>query len=361
MSSVFADQFYHTFSGQVYAETSCLLHEHSIAQLFYSMLINLGYRTNDPDRRLWKRNNKAVVVCLSDDFTLSRTIRARSFDQCFEPDTVVITDNYTQFQPQYTVLRVPDSYFGIYNYVPEISEFCPTKRFNFSVNRIDQKRELILLELIKQSGEFDRWLQQDHVNFNCYDPNGENESVEDIKTNFLKFWPALSQFDPEYSNIVSQLLDQLPLRTHQLTIEQAHVSAYLNLVVESYTGDKIIALSEKIFRALTTPAPWTLFGCIGTVDWLVNLGFDVLADIVDHEYNTVLHDVSNHGLKKIRAYISSSIEISKKLENMDLQQLKTRCKTAAEHNQQLLVELQQRWPADFANWLPTAIDKIAGK
>jgi hypothetical protein len=240
-------------------------------------------------------------------------------------------------------------------------EFSPTKRFNFSINRIDQKRELILLELIKQSGDFDRWLQQDYINFNCYAPDGDNDSVDGVKTNFLNCWTALSQFDPEYSAIVSQLLNHLPLRTHQLTIEQAHVSTYLNLVVESYTGDKIIALSEKIFRALVTPAPWTLFGCIGTVNFLADLGFDVLSDIVDHEYNNVLHDVSNLGLKKVRAYIASSIEISKKLESMDLQQLTTRCKKAAEHNQQLLLELQQQWPQDFANWLPTAIDKITGK
>ena len=187
MTSVFTDNFYHTFSGEVYTKSQCLIHEHSTAQLFYSMLINLGYRSTDPNRRVWKNNEKVVVVCLSDDFTFSRTVKSKSLDNCFDTDTVVITDNYTYFNPQYTVLRLPDSYFGIFHYVPSLTEFQPDKRFNFSVNRIDKTRELILLELINQSGGVESWLSLDHANFNCFDPSGANQSVDDIKTNFLKF------------------------------------------------------------------------------------------------------------------------------------------------------------------------------
>jgi len=364
MTSVFTDNFYHTFSGEVYTESQCLIHEHSTAQLFYSMLINLGYRSTDANRRVWKNNEKVVVVCLSDDFTFSQTVKSRSLDNCFDADTVVITDNYTYFNPQYTVLRVPDSYFGIFHYVPSLTEFRPVKRFNFSVNRIDRTRELILLELINQSGGVESWLRLDHANFNCFDPDSANQSVDNIKTNFLKFWPASKQIDPAYKLIVQDLIDHLPVRTHQMSVEQVHLSAYLNLVVESYNNDTVVALSEKTFRALATPAPWTLFGSIGTIDRLIELGFDVMPDIIDHSYNTLTQPDSFNrfnGIKKIRTYIDSSIGIYKKLVVMDVQHLKTRCEQAAEHNQQHLANLQKQWPQDFANWLPTAISKIAGK
>ena len=359
MTSVFTDNFYHTFSGEVYTESQCLIHEHSIAQLFYSMLINLGYRSTDPNRRIWKNNEKVVVVCLSDDFTYS--LKSRSSNNWVDADIIVITDNYTYLNTQYTVLRVPDSYFGIFHYAPSLTEFQPAKRFNFSVNRIDSTRELILLELIKQSGGVESWLRLDHANFNCFDPGSANQSVDDIKTNFLKFWPVLKQIDPAYELIVQDLIDHLPVRTHQMSIEQVQLSAYLNLVVESYSNDTVVALSEKTFRALATPAPWTLFGSIGTIDRLIELGFDVMSDVIDHSYNTSTQPDSFNSIKKIRTYIDSSIGIYRKLVAMDVQHLKTRCEQAAEHNQQHLANLQKKWPHDFANWLPVAISKIAGK
>lgn len=361
MSSIFSGEFYQTFKSEAYSKSQCLMHEHSIAGLFYSMLANLGYQCNDPNRRVWTNKEKTVVVCLSDSFATSGTIKFKPTDQCFESNTIVITDNYINFNPQYTVLRLPDSYFGIFNYVPAPLEYAPAKRFGFSVNRLDQQRELILLELIKQSGGVETWLQLDHANFNCIDFNSTNHSVEDIQANFVKFYTGLNRIDPEYDNIVQQIIQYLPIRTHQMSIEQAHASVFLNLVVESYTNDDVIALSEKTFRALVTPAPWALFSCVGTVDRLSNLGFDVLSDIVDHRYNHVRRHNLPISINKIQTYITNSIEIYKKLAVMDPQQLKIRCEKAANHNQQLLSTLQRQWPQDFANWLPTAIDKIAGK
>lgn len=337
------------------------MHEHSIAGLFYSMLANLGYHCDDPNRRVWKTKNSTVIVCLADSFATSATIKFKPVDQCFESNTVVITDNYVNFDPQYTVLRLPTSYFGIFNYTPAPLAFCPTKRFGLSVNRLDQTREHILLELITQSGGIESWLQLDHANFNCFDPDGNNQTVEDIKANFLKFWPGLSRINPTYTALAQQLPNYLPIRTHQLTIEQAHVSVYLNLVVESYTNNSVIALSEKTFRALVTPAPWALFGSAGTVDWLIDLGFDVLSDIVDHGYNHTQQIGTFDDVKKIQTYVANSIKIYENLVGLDPQQLKSRCKQAAIHNQQLLASMQSRWPQDFADWLPGAVRKIAGK
>lgn len=361
MALIFTDEFYQIFQGEAYEKSQYLMHEHTITGLFHSMLTNLGYQSINTDRRTWKNKERTVVVSLSDSFAGNATSKFKSVDQCFDPTTVVITDNYINFDPQYTILRLPASYFGIYNYVPELSEFCPTKRFAFSINRLDLLRELILLELVNQSYNIESWLQLDYVNFNCFDTNRTHHSVEDVKTNFLKNWDKIRRVHPIYDPLVQQLVDHMPIRNHQMTIEQAHVSVYLNLVVESYSDDNVIALSEKTFRALVTPAPWVLFSCVGTVKWLIDLGFDVLADIVDHEYNHVRQTDMFHNIKKIQTYIANGIKIYEKLASMDPQQLKFRCEKAAAHNQQLLASMQQRWPQDFANWLPNTISEIAGK
>lgn len=361
MTSVFSDEFYQTQKGEAFEKSQCMIHEHRTAGLFYSMLTALGYQCTDPNRRVWKSPEKTVIMCLSDDFTFSKTTKFPTVEKFFESSTVAITDNYIQFHPQYTVLRLPDSYFGIFHYVPDLMEFEPTKRFNLSVNRLDQTRVLILLELIRQTGTVESWLQTDHANFNCFDPDGANQSVEDVRTNFLKYWHNTRIRNSDYDQSVSELLAYLPILNHESSIEQIHLSAYINLVVESYHNDTVIALSEKTFRALVTPAPWTLFGSFGTVARLQTLGFDVLDDLLDHSYNRLSTKTARYGTTKIQSYISSSIENYQNLLKKDLQTVKLRCKQAAVHNQQLLAHMRLCWPKDFANWLPDVVSEIAGK
>lgn len=361
MASVFADKFYQISYSEAFSKSQCIRHEHSIVELLFSMLTHQGYNVQDSKKCVWQKEKNTVIVCLVDDFTVYRTDFSVPVSQCFDSNTVVITDNFVNLNTQYTVLRLPDSFLGTFNYVPDPLEFNPDKRFSFSVNRLDQQRELILLELITQSGGLQSWMDLDHANFNCYSAYGSNNSAKDIKNNFLTLWNTLTAHHSAYQPTVQQLLKQLPIRTHQLTIEQAHVSAYVTLVVETYSGDTVITFSEKTVRALLTPAPWTLFGCFGAVDRLIDLGFDVLSDIVDHGYNKAIQQDSPDGIEKIRTYVTSSIEIYKKLASMNQQQLKIRCKNASQHNQQRLSQLQRRWPQDFANWLPTAISKTAGK
>jgi hypothetical protein len=128
-------------------------------------------------------------------------------------------------------------------------------------------------------------------------------------------------------------------------------------VVETYSGNDNIAFSEKIFRALVTPVPWTVYSATGAVEYLKTLGFDVLDDLVDHGYNNVYQDAP-HGLQKIKAYINASIDSYNQLKTGNFEQIKARCLQAAQHNQQLLNSLQQQWPLAFANWFPKAVDAI---
>jgi hypothetical protein len=332
-------------------------HEHTVANLFSSLLINLGYTTNDPGRRRWNRDNKTVIVCLADDFNICGADLSRPPKTWYNDDTIVITDNHVMFQPQYKVIQLPTSYFGVFNYTPANQDYNPTCRFNFSVNRLDAQRELILFELINQTTNLESVLQQDYINFNCRDTQGANNTVDDIKFNFLKYWAQLSRLDSMYTSLMEQVVDAVPIKNHNLSVEQAHVSAWLVPVIETYSGNDNIAFSEKIFRALVTPVPWTVYSATGAVEYLKTLGFDVLDDLVDHEYNNV-HQDAPYGLKKIKAYIKSSIDMYDQLKTGNFDQIKARCLQAAQHNQQVLTQLQQQWPRDFANWLPKVVEQL---
>jgi hypothetical protein len=355
---MFEDPFYHTHQGEVFYKSDCMQHERTLTDFFCNCLTNLGYYTSDKSRRIWKRKDKTVIVCLADDFSVcgGRLDLGASF--CFDDHAVIITDNHITVPTQYWVCQLPVSYFGIFGYVPDNQLYTPEKRFNFSVNRLDTQRQLILLNLIFQSGNIHQVLDLDFINFNCWDADGANNTHSDIKNNFCKYWDQLkNSYSKDYQPIVDQLIDQLPLRNHNFSIEDANLKSWLTPVVETYSGNTTMAFSEKIFRALQTPMPWTLYSATGAVDYLHRIGFDVLNDLIDHSYNTVIQD-SPHGVDKISKFIQASIHNVVCLQNINLAQVQTRCKQAASHNQQHLAQLRQQWPVDFAQWLPATIEKI---
>jgi hypothetical protein len=67
---------------------------------------------------------------------------------------------------------------------------------------------------------------------------------------------------------------------------------------------------------------------------------------------------SPHGHAKITAFISGSIKNAQQLQQMNFEQLKSRCQQAAKHNQSLLADLRRQWPSQFAEWLPDTINKL---
>ena len=262
------------------------------------------------------------------------------------------------FATNYQILKLPSSYFGVFSYVPADQNWTPSRRFNFSVNRLDSQRQLILLELTKQSGGIDQVQQLDHVNFNAR-AQGNEHTAEHAQHSFAHCWTQLNQLhNTEYSKWFDQTRPHIPIRNHALTVEQTQVGAYLNLVIETYAGDATVAFSEKIFRALVTPAPWAVFSAKHAVGYLKTLGFDVLDDVVDHSYDSLTQSNTMYGHGKISEFVKLNIQNYHNIKNLDQTKLAVRCQTAATHNQQLLAQLQRQWPADFAQWLPNTIAKL---
>jgi hypothetical protein len=354
---VYFESFYNIRLGEIYKKSQCIEHEWAVVNVLYSMLTHLGYQKCPDNPRGWKKNNRTVIVCLGDDFSVIKHNPAAKPGQWFDSNTMIITDNHMPYPTDYEVCVLPPSYFGVFNYVPADQDYSPERRFHLSVNRLDTQRLLFLLEFTKQAGSIHNVIENDFINFNARATGAEN-TPQDAKNSVSHCWTQLATNHADLSTWYEQILPHMPLRNHKFTVEQVHTSAYLNLVIETYAGDASIAFSEKIFRALVTPAPWQVFSAKNAVQRLRTLGFDVLDHIVDHSYDTEQQDNSVNGHKKITNFVCQAMYNYNTIKQINHQVLLEQCHAAADHNQQLLAQMQRRWPADFANWLPQVISKL---
>jgi hypothetical protein len=331
--------------------------ERETIDVLTGILKSKGYDTQDPSQRIWTRQQKKVIVCLADDFVICGAIRNNPPAMWFDNNTTVVTDNYMPHLTNYRILTFPSSYFGVFNYVPELQTFNPTRRFGLSINRMDTQRILALLELVAASGGVTQLLENDWINFNGFDPGFVSQNKEDVKSNFFKYLDEISQhLGDRYSDYVSNVASALPIRNHTFTIEQAHISSYLTLVIETYAGNDTIAFSEKIFRALVTPSPWMLFSARNAVQYLKTLGFDIVDDLIDHSYDSNFQHYP--GLDKFSNFYNLAKENYQKLLSINVSTVATRYRQSATHNQQLLQQFQLRWPEDFKKFLLTLDNTI---
>ena len=147
-----------------------------------------------------------------------------------------------------------------------------------------------------------------------------------------------------------QLANMMPVKNYDIDHEQTYIHSWLNITVETYSSDNVVALSEKIFRCLVTPVPWIAYSGRYTIARLRALGFDVLDDVVDHRYDRLIE--AHH---KISAFMDTACATIDTLKQHDWAILSQRCRTAAVHNQQQLAMMKSAWPADFAAWLTDRI------
>jgi len=363
LSTHMKDLYHHIYDGEIFQKTSCIWHENTLMDFFKSMLINLGYSPRDDIKKVWHRGDKTVVVCFADDIYTCRIPRSSaSISEVFDSNTVVITDNRVLWPTTYQVLQLPETYFGIYNYRPQQQEWQPDRRFNFSVNRLDGKRMTLFLELISRtlkpnSRIFD--LERDYVNFNCWHWSSTNDSTQAFQQNFKnEFQFVPDAYQKIYQTAYDHMLPLMPYRNHNLEFEQSQYQVWMNIVLETYSSESVVALSEKTFRALVTPVPWASYSSRHTIAYLKGLGFDVMPDLVDHTYDhRVENELGKFGDKLVDFYYLATTCVDK-LKTQDFDTIKNRCLAAANHNQKLLAKMQSQWPVDLSQWLVQAIEKI---
>jgi hypothetical protein len=210
-----------------------------------------------------------------------------------------------------------------------------------------------MLEIAKRAH-----LHKGHVNFNAQQTIGrrELEAPEQLAVNFADFWENLSAEDREFWSASFKLVaPQIPLRNHELEHDEIYTRSYTNIECETYSSDNSVALSEKIFRVLVSPSPWTAYMGRYGVAYLESLGFDCMQDIIDHNHYDRLKEVEN----KNNIFVWKSMRVVNDMRTADPAVIGQRCSQAAAHNQALLAEFKQRWGRDFDLWQQQYMNQLA--
>jgi hypothetical protein len=357
------NQYKSIYDDGIFAQSQCIWHENILLDFLRSNLISCGYVAVTDNNKIWMRDGKRVVVCLVDDIISCSLGHQSLIPYLFDQDTVVITDNWINCPTQYHVARLPDSFFGIYCHDPVHQDWQPKRRFNLAVNRLDSKRLWLFLELMQRSQLQDQPELVDFVNFNCWLWTGNNKNDQDAKENFRDEFGRLSHTSEHlpdtYEHTFQTWAERMPYRNHDLDHEQVHVSAWLNMVPETYSSDNVVALSEKTFRALSVPVPWMLYSGRNSVARLSSMGFDVLSDVVGHRYDSMIELHTARYGDKIVDFVFEASDTVSAMQQLDFDQLQHRCKQAADHNINLLQQYRRAWPGDFAQWWQSVVTMIA--
>ena len=327
-------------SNETWQSSQCLTQEEAAVGAIHTRLTELGYRTTimvSHSRSIWRRDHHQVVVSLVDDVWDCAPDRGQDTPYLFDTDTTVITDNWINTPTVYQVARLPDSFYGIYSYIPADQTWTPDRDYTFAVNRIDFRRMRILLNLHQHLG-----IDQGHVNFNCV--LGCTDNPRHV------FDAQLIHAMPQELPMFRQLSDMMPLKNYSIAHDQTYTHSWLNIIVETYSSDNVVSMSEKIFRCLVTPVPWIAYSGRYTVARLRSLGFDVLDDVVDHSYDRLIE--AHH---KMSGFVGTASRTIIDLKTQDWNRLRQRCTAAAQHNQQLLSAMHDSWSDNFADWLPNNI------
>ena len=145
--------------NEIWESTLCLDQEETVNRAIYSKLASFEYTQTD-HLRVWKRNDQTVIACLVDDIVSCGTDYHSDLPYLYDTKTTVITDNYLTCPSQYKVHRIPDEFLGIYSYTPKNQLWKPDRDYSFSVNRMDHRRFILMLDLAWRSH-----LESGYVNF----------------------------------------------------------------------------------------------------------------------------------------------------------------------------------------------------
>lgn len=353
------DLYHATYQDEIFVQSRCIWHENTLLDFFEQNLTSLGWQQNPDNKKFWSKDKRNLIICLVDDI-VSCNQNQKTVPYQFDNNTMVITDNWIGVPTSYSIYRLPESFFGIYYHKPQLNIWKPDRRFCFSQRRLDSKRLILFLEIMYRAEMIINSEKLDYINFNCWTWGGSNESSTGLQENYQQAYDRLPEAVRElYKETSARLLPQMPFSNHDLDHEQMYMQSWMNMVVETYSSDTTVALSEKLFRAMCLPAPWMVYGGKHCIAWLRSMGFDVLEDIIDHCYDTMVEQETVAYGDKPCDWIYEGAETVDKFKQQDFEQLSQRCQQAAEHNRNLLLAMKQRWPLDFAQWWADLVPKLA--
>lgn len=196
--------------------------------------------------------------------------------------TVLVTDNKITVptRANQTVLNISPEFYGIH-YMPFDLELlpAPVRTYNCLINRICPIRQSWFYKL------FGIGLDEGFVSFNVDYRESPNQSYADKLDLFDQLHYNYNTIFQRQYNETRSLVPYCNF-TQTSDIENIISKSVISVVIETYVVDnRVIALSEKTFRALQLPRPFLLFAPKGTIRYLESIGFKIINDIVNHNYD----------------------------------------------------------------------------
>lgn len=246
----------------------------------------------------------------------------------------VVTDN---------ILSVPHvalwpEYYGSFWYEPIYQDQVPSRLFNCFINRACPIRQSWMYQFIKRD-----LMHEGHISYRLDYRDldlGEPKNLDRMKIYDHMYHHGNHIFHQE-NEILRNLV---PLQTFDSSLEQAVLDSKISLVIETYFDDPDrTAFSEKIFRALSLPRPFVLYGATNSVRHLRSFGFDVYDDLVDHSYDSSYDSISRQVsiLDSLIGYKTLSFTPT----------LVARLQRGCSHNKNLLKSLRNKLPEKIVDTL----------
>jgi len=269
--------------------------------------------------RIWQAGCQQKEDSILQQLQMCRPDAHIQLVDCLQTDTdkTIITDNY--FLDGRTAEYVFPEFWHIYLCEP-LKNVAPNHRLNCLMNRLSGERMMLLFKLHERN-----LISDNIVSFNCL-YHTRDPDITQRKQFFKQVYHETGW--TQYNKTFNELKERVPFIIDH-DPDSAALASEVTLVVESYVSDSTVAFSEKIFRALQTPRPWLLFCSPGSVKLLRDLGFDVLDDLIDHDYDAIVDQES-----RLDTLLDS---LDKTAYNQH------RCEMAVEHNQARLQELSTLW------------------
>jgi hypothetical protein len=280
--------------------------------------------------------NKIVKNCGSNNeigFQLVDGADARSFANQY--NRVLFTNSYILpgVLPT-THYELPNSWYGVYVGDIAIEPVNVIKNYNCFINRMDSFRQSWLYQLVRHD-----LFDQGFVSFNmdiAYVNNSKGKNPIEVFEEHYK--NSMTIFESEHNFIKNYI----PYRNFDpdVSLNKIIMQSKFSIVIETLFDSKdVITFSEKIFRCLKLPRPWVAFSVTNGVQYLRNMGFDVLDDIVDHSYDNIDQDVDRQAKILVEAKNLCQLVITDTLQ--------TRLNQSAEKNQRLLHKLSKDFYQDI--------------
>ena len=283
----------------------------SIVQVLTDQQWQMISRNRD-DYAMYSKNNCTIEI----NFT--HGIKTNTKRDYYVTDAVISSSDWK------TIGLAPEV-FGVYHNKFEYVNSKPTKLFNCFINRGCIFRQSWMYQFVRRD-----LLEHGHVSYWCEDRSGKSTPA----SYFEQLLVGNEIFQSEHE----QLQGKIPYKSFESSLEHAILDSQRTVILETFFDNPVAnVFTEKIWRSIQLPRPWLLLNSTGAVARLRDWGFDVFDDYVDHSYDQEPQNFKRQTM--ILDQLLTPIDYTDSV----LEDFERR----AQHNQQLLQELQSAWPNKF--------------